>query len=190
MLLFSRHQLLPNDLSDFSFHRVSTSLLQVSGRDDTNTDIEKYLIATSEQPISAYVFVFLSFLVPLHIFLFCLPSSLHRGEWLTAHDLPIRYAGLSPCFRKEAGASGKDTWGVFRVHQFEKVEQFVLTAPDQSWAMHEEMLRVSEEFIASVSLSLSRQGKETHRRDTKREEFVHSWHAMKDPNKQTRNEVD
>ena len=60
---------------------------------------EKYLIATSEQPICAY----------------------HRGEWLAEKELPKRYAGFSTCFRKEAGSHGRDTWGIFRVHQFEKV---------------------------------------------------------------------
>lgn len=62
-------------------------------------DSEKYLIATSEQPLSA----------------------LHEGEWLDNKDLPIKYAGYSTCFRKEAGSHGKDAWGIFRVHQFEKV---------------------------------------------------------------------
>jgi seryl-tRNA synthetase len=59
-----------------------------------------YLIATSEQPISA----------------------LHKDEWLEPGDLPLRYAGVSSCFRKEAGAHGRDVWGIFRIHQFEKVE--------------------------------------------------------------------
>lgn len=60
----------------------------------------------------------------------------------------LRYAGYSTCFRKEAGSHGRDTLGIFRVHQFEKVEQFVLTSPleDESWKMHEEMLQNSEEF--------------------------------------------
>ena len=60
---------------------------------------EKYLIATSEQPIAAY----------------------HRDEWLATKDLPIRYAGFSTCFRQEVGSHGRDTRGIFRVHQFEKV---------------------------------------------------------------------
>jgi len=62
-------------------------------------DDDKYLIATSEQPICGF----------------------HRGDWLQESELPIRYCGVSTCFRKEAGSHGKDTWGIFRVHQFEKV---------------------------------------------------------------------
>lgn len=67
--------------------------------DDGEKETDKYLIATSEQPLSA----------------------LHEGEWLNDKDLPIKYAGYSTCFRKEAGSHGKDAWGIFRVHQFEKV---------------------------------------------------------------------
>jgi len=54
---------------------------------------------------------------------------MYKDEWLERHELPIRYCGLSPCFRKEAGGAGRDVWGIFRVHQFEKVEQFCLTTP-------------------------------------------------------------
>jgi seryl-tRNA synthetase len=64
----------------------------------------------------------------------------------------ISYAGQSTCFRKEAGAHGRDTWGLFRVHQFEKVEQFVLTDPEKSWEEHERMLSISEEFYKSLGL--------------------------------------
>ena len=70
------------------------ALYKVQAQDD-----EKYLIATSEQPISAY----------------------HRKQMLKPAELPIRYAGISTCFRKEAGSHGKDAWGIFRIHQFEKV---------------------------------------------------------------------
>ena len=91
---------------------------------------DMYLIATSEQPISAY----------------------HRKEWLTPEELPLRYAGCSTCFRKEAGSHGRDTWGIFRIHQFEKVEQFVVTAPDASWDEHERMLGVCEAFYQSLQL--------------------------------------
>lgn len=73
---------------------------------------------------------------------------------LTYYILPIyRYAGYSTCFRKEAGAHGKDTWGIFRVHQFEKIEQFVLTEPEKSWDMFNEMIATSEEFFQSLGLS-------------------------------------
>lgn len=64
----------------------------------------------------------------------------------------IRYAGYSTCFRKEAGAHGKDTWGIFRVHQFEKVEQFVITEPEKSWEQFDEMIKFSEEFYQSLGL--------------------------------------
>lgn len=63
-----------------------------------------------------------------------------------------RYAGYSTCFRKEAGAHGKDTWGVFRVHQFEKVEQFVITEPGKSWEQFDEMVEYSEQFYQSLGL--------------------------------------
>lgn len=53
---------------------------------------------------------------------------------MEASALPIRFAGISTCFWKEAGAHGKDTWGIFRIHQFEKIEQFVITTPENSWA--------------------------------------------------------
>jgi seryl-tRNA synthetase len=74
------------------------NVLQVIASED-----EKYLIATSEQPISAF----------------------HSGEWFDdpKTQLPLRYAGFSTCFRKEAGSAGRDMWGIFRVHQFEKIEQ-------------------------------------------------------------------
>jgi len=64
----------------------------------------------------------------------------------------FRYAGYSSCFRKEAGAHGRDTLGIFRVHQFEKVEQFCITSPNgnDSWEMHEEMIKNSEEFYQEV----------------------------------------
>jgi hypothetical protein len=65
-----------------------------------------------------------------------------------------RYAGYSTCFRKEAGSHGRDTLGIFRVHQFEKVEQFCITSPygTESWDMHEEMLKNSEDFYQQVSI--------------------------------------
>jgi seryl-tRNA synthetase len=77
---------------------------------------------------------------------------LHRKDWIDVKELPIKYAGVSSCFRKEAGAHGKETWGVFRVHQFEKVEQFVLCKPEESWEMLEKMVAVSEEYLQSLEL--------------------------------------
>lgn len=96
--------------------------------DDPATD--KYLIATSEQPISA----------------------LHEGEWLQEKELPIKYAGYSTNFRKEAGSHGKDAWGIFRVHQFEKIEQFIFCKPEESWTHFEQMIMTSEEFYKTLNL--------------------------------------
>ncbi|KAJ6805476.1 serine--tRNA ligase [Iris pallida] len=93
---------------------------------------DKYLIATSEQPLCAY----------------------HLEERIYPTDLPIRYAGYSTCFRKEAGTHGRDTLGIFRVHQFEKVEQFCITSPNDndSWEMQEEMLKNSEDFYRELKI--------------------------------------
>ncbi|XP_044746470.1 serine--tRNA ligase, cytoplasmic [Coccinella septempunctata] len=93
---------------------------------------EKYLIATSEQPIAAF----------------------HRDEWLAESSLPIRYAGISTCFRQEVGSHGRDTRGIFRVHQFEKVEQFCLTSPfdNASWIMMDEMIANAEDFYKSLGI--------------------------------------
>lgn len=73
-------------------------------------------------------------------------------EWLGDKDLPIKYAGYSTNFRKEAGSHGKDAWGIFRIHQFEKIEQFLLTSPEKSWAAFDEMMATSEEFYQSLGL--------------------------------------
>jgi seryl-tRNA synthetase len=79
-------------------------------------------------------------------------ASMHMDEILDGKKLPIRYAGFSPCFRKEAGAHGKDMKGIFRVHQFEKVEQFVYCRPDESWKEHEKMLALCEEFFKKLGI--------------------------------------
>lgn len=99
--------------------------------DDSAVD-EKYLIATSEQPIAAFL----------------------RDEWLKPEDLPIRYAGFSTCFRQEVGSHGRDTRGIFRVHQFEKIEQFVYASPhdNKSWEMFDEMIGTAEEFYKSLGI--------------------------------------
>lgn len=93
---------------------------------------DKYLIATSEQPISAF----------------------HSDELFDQPEkqLPIKYAGYSTCFRKEAGAAGRDTWGIFRVHQFEKIEQFCITQPEHSWDMFEHMVENAEAFYQSLKI--------------------------------------
>jgi seryl-tRNA synthetase len=79
-------------------------------------------------------------------------ASMHMDEILEGIKLPIRYAGFSSCFRKEAGAHGRDMKGIFRVHQFEKVEQFIYCRPDESCGEHERMLALSEEFIKQLGI--------------------------------------
>jgi seryl-tRNA synthetase len=79
-------------------------------------------------------------------------ASLHDGEILDAAELPRRYAGFSPCFRREAGAAGKDTRGIFRVHQFEKVEMFSFVAPEESLHEHERILAIEEEILGELGL--------------------------------------
>jgi seryl-tRNA synthetase len=89
-----------------------------------------YLIATSEHPMAA----------------------MHMNEVFIADELPLKYVGISPCFRKEAGAHGRDTKGIFRTHQFNKVEQFVFCLPEQSWGIHEELIRNAEELVQKLGL--------------------------------------
>ena len=79
-------------------------------------------------------------------------ASLHDGEILEAEALPLRYAGLSPCFRREAGAAGKDTRGIFRVHQFDKVEMFSFVAAEESADEHERILAIEEEILQELGL--------------------------------------
>jgi seryl-tRNA synthetase len=79
-------------------------------------------------------------------------AAMHSGEILDGAKLPIRYAGVSPCFRKEAGAHGKDQKGIFRVHQFEKIEQFVYCKPEESLTEHEKMLLIAEEFYQKLEI--------------------------------------
>jgi len=89
-----------------------------------------YMIATSEQTLAAY----------------------HYDEILDPDILPLKYAGISSCFRREAGSHGKDTLGVFRVHQFEKIEQFIFCKPEQSWDYHEELISNAEIFYKELGL--------------------------------------
>jgi seryl-tRNA synthetase len=89
-----------------------------------------YMIGTSEHPL----------------------ASMHMNEILDGKKLPLRYAGISPCFRKEAGAHGKDMKGIFRVHQFEKVEQFVFVDPEESWKEHEKLLTTTEKFYETLEI--------------------------------------
>ncbi|CDJ44343.1 seryl-tRNA synthetase, putative [Eimeria tenella] len=103
---------------------------KAQGKQEEAERDDMFMIATSEQPLCA----------------------LHMHERIEEKQLPLRYAGSSTCFRKEAGAHGKDCWGLFRVHQFEKVEQFCITSPEKSWEMHEEMIATAEEFYQSLEL--------------------------------------
>mmetsp|Transcript_35020 Transcript_35020/g.83678 ORF Transcript_35020/g.83678 Transcript_35020/m.83678 type:complete len:494 (+) Transcript_35020:287-1768(+) len=106
-------------------------LYKVSGKtDDPEGSTEKYLIATSEQPICGY----------------------HKNEWIDDKALPFRYAGISTCFRKEAGSSGRDIRGIFRVHQFEKIEQFCVIKDDfeASAAEQTRMINAAKEFYESL----------------------------------------
>jgi len=93
-------------------------------------DEDLYLIGTSEHAIAA----------------------MHSEEILDGNEIPLRYAAVSPCFRKEAGAHGKDQKGIFRVHQFEKIEQFVFSKPEDSWKEHENMLAIVEEFYQKIGI--------------------------------------
>jgi seryl-tRNA synthetase len=93
-------------------------------------DGELFLVGTSEVPLSA----------------------LHRGELLDADALPARYAGVSTCFRREAGTYGKDTTGIFRVHQFDKVEMFAFTEPGESDREHERLLAIEERIVGALGL--------------------------------------
>jgi seryl-tRNA synthetase len=79
-------------------------------------------------------------------------ASLHDEEILSAERLPLRYAGYSPCFRREAGAAGKDTRGIFRVHQFDKVEMFSFVEPEHSVEEHERILAIEEEILTDLEL--------------------------------------
>jgi seryl-tRNA synthetase len=79
-------------------------------------------------------------------------AAMHMTEILERDELPLRYAGFSTCFRREAGAAGKDTRGMFRVHQFNKVEMFVFTTPGEAWAEHERMVAVEEDLLSQLGL--------------------------------------
>jgi seryl-tRNA synthetase len=79
-------------------------------------------------------------------------ASLHAGAIFEPGDLPVRYAGFSSCFRREAGAAGRDTRGIFRVHQFDKVEMFSFVEPDHAGDEHERILAIEEEILSALGL--------------------------------------
>jgi len=93
-------------------------------------DDDLYLVGTSEVPLAA----------------------LHMGEVLDPDALPLRYSGISTCFRREAGAHGRDTRGIFRTHQFEKVEMFVFVRAGESWVEHERLVSIEESILRSLEL--------------------------------------
>lgn len=98
--------------------------------DKEHPELDKYLIATSEQPISAF----------------------HMNQNIDKARFPLRYVGISSCFRREAGSSGRDIRGIFRVHQFEKIEQFTLVDPENSWEEHKSMIDMAGEFYQSLGI--------------------------------------
>ena len=79
-------------------------------------------------------------------------AAMHMNEIFDGDVLPLRYAGVSPCFRKEAGAHGRDMKGIFRVHQFEKIEQFIFSRPEDSWNHLEEMIRNAQDFFQALEI--------------------------------------
>ncbi|HJM00972.1 MAG TPA: serine--tRNA ligase [Nitrosopumilus sp.] len=79
-------------------------------------------------------------------------AAMHSKEIIEGKEIPKKYAGISPCFRKEAGAHGRDQKGIFRVHQFDKIEQFVFSKPEDSWKEHEKLLSVAEEFYQKLEI--------------------------------------
>ena len=79
-------------------------------------------------------------------------AAMHSKEIIEGKNIPMKYAGISPCFRKEAGAHGRDQKGIFRVHQFDKIEQFVFSKPEDSWKEHEKLLAVAEEFYQKLEI--------------------------------------
>jgi seryl-tRNA synthetase len=91
---------------------------------------ELYLVGTAEVPLAAF----------------------HLGEIVEEGELPLRYAGYSSCFRREAGSYGKDLGGMFRVHQFDKVEMFAFTTPEASWGEHDFLLSVEEEIMGNLEI--------------------------------------
>ena len=117
----------------FTKHEIMKAAAELADFEDQLYKIEGedlYMIATSEQTLAAY----------------------HYDEIVDPEILPLKYAGISSCFRREAGSHGKDTLGIFRVHRFEKVEQFIFCIPDDSWKYHEELLSNSEEIFRDLEL--------------------------------------
>jgi len=117
----------------FTKHEIMKAAAELADFEDQLYKIEGedlFMIATSEQTLAAY----------------------HYDEIIDPDKLPFKYAGISSCFRREAGSHGKDTLGIFRVHRFEKVEQFIFCKPEDSWKYHEELMANSEEIFKELKL--------------------------------------
>ena len=117
----------------FTKHEIMKAAAELADFEDQLYKIEGedlFMIATSEQTLAAY----------------------HYDEIIDPDKLPLKYAGISSCFRREAGSHGKDTLGIFRVHRFEKVEQFIFCKPEDSWKYHEELMANSEEIFKELKL--------------------------------------
>ncbi|MGC9129897.1 MAG: serine--tRNA ligase [Candidatus Micrarchaeia archaeon] len=119
-------------LGDFedALYRVGESKEAMQNKNIEHVEDELFLISTSEHPIAA----------------------MHANYVFSANELPKKYVGWSPCFRREAGAHGKDTKGIFRVHQFYKVEQFIFSRQEDSWKYHEELRENEEEIFKALGI--------------------------------------
>ncbi|MFX0003422.1 MAG: serine--tRNA ligase [Promethearchaeota archaeon] len=117
----------------FTKHEVMKAAAELTDFEDQLYKIQDedlYMIATSEQSLAAY----------------------HYDEIIEPERLPLKYAGISSCFRREAGSHGKDTLGIFRVHRFEKVEQFIFSKPEESWNHFEELIANAEDLYKKLKL--------------------------------------
>lgn len=114
-------------------HKIMMGVIDLKAFEDAIYKVEGedlYLIATAEHSLAA----------------------LHAFEDLPEEELPLKYAGISPCFRKEAGAGSRDLKGIFRVHQFHKIEQYVYAKPEESWSLMEELISNAEELFKGLNL--------------------------------------
>jgi len=121
-------------LGDFEDALYAATRPKEAKLEEGTADEELFLIATSEHSVAA----------------------MHAGEVFQAKSLPIRYAGISPCFRREAGSHGKDTKGIFRVHQFEKVEQFIFCNQEDSWKYYDELIGNEEALLQKLGIPYHR----------------------------------
>jgi len=138
LIKFALDKLISNDYNPlwtpfFLKHEIMKAAAELADFEESLYKIQDediFMIATSEQTLAAY----------------------HYDEILDPDLLPLKYAGVSTCFRREAGSHGKDTLGIFRVHQFEKVEQFVFCKPENSWNFFEELISNTEELFKELKL--------------------------------------